>query len=341
MSSAIFVSVLIPCRNEARFIGACLESVVRNTYPRASFEILVVDGMSTDGTRDIIVDLCRQYDCVRLVDNPRRITPAALNVGITAAKGDILIRLDAHATYDSEYLEKCVTTLQQSGADNVGGIWKVLPRSDGLLARGIAASLAHPFGIGNAHYRYAAGSEWQWVDTVPFFCCRREVFDRIGLFNESLPRGQDMEFSMRLAGAGGRTLLNPGIVSHYYARTEPRVFVRHNWTNGEWAIRPFAYSDVVPVAWRHLVPLAFVGGIVMSALIGLFSVPVRRLGQISLASYVLASVSASLSVARQQRDVRFVAVMPLVFAMLHVPYGAGSLWGLVELALERGKRRLP
>ena len=326
------VSIILPCRNEEKFIARCLDSIVANDFPKESLEILVVDGMSQDGTREILAGYTRRYQFIRLLDNPRKITPVALNIAIANAKGEIIMRMDAHATYDDKYISKCVKMLDQHNADNVGGIWRIIPRTNTLIGQAIVKSLSHKFGIGNAYYRIANEEKPRQVDTVPFFCLRKQVFQQLGLFNEDLLRGQDMEFNLRLKKAGGRTFLVPDIVSYYYARSDMKSFLKHNWCNGVWAILPFAYSNVMPVSWRHLVPLVFVSVLTGSSLVA-FVWPFSLLGLLATASiYTAANLAASAHIAWRDRDIRYILVMPTVFASLHLCYGLGSLWGLVKLA---------
>src|SRR5690348_3576399 len=168
------VTVIVPCRNEAAFVGMCLDSIEANDFPHDRLEVLVVDGMSDDGTRDMVAQYTRRDTRIHLLDNPRRITPAALNIGIAAAKGDIIMRMDAHNAYPSNYISTLVTWLVDTGADNVGGAWITRPANTTRRARAIAAALAHPFGVGNAHFRLGV-REPRWVDTVPFGCYRRDV----------------------------------------------------------------------------------------------------------------------------------------------------------------------
>jgi cellulose synthase/poly-beta-1,6-N-acetylglucosamine synthase-like glycosyltransferase len=205
-----------------------------------------------------------------------------------------------------------------------------LPRIDNFTGRAIVASLSHRFGVGNSYFRVQT-NEPKWVDTVFGGCYRREVFDRVGLFNENLVRGQDMEFNLRLKKAGGKTLLVPDIVSYYYARSDIKSFWKHNWANGVWAILPFLYSPIMPVSWRHLVPLIFVTALIGSAVLG-FLLPlfVWFFGVI-LGSYVLASLTVSLQIAFQKRDVKYFAVMPFIFGILHFGYGLGSLMGVFKI----------
>lgn len=325
------VSIIIPCRSEREFISKCLDSIIANDYPADRFEILVVDGMSEDGTRAVLGEYVQEYPYIRILNNPRKITPSALNTGIKSAKGEIIMRMDAHATYDREYISRCVKALHEHDADNVGGIWRIVPRSNTLLGKAIVRSFSHKFGVGNTHYRLANSKEPREVDTVPFFCCKKEVFQKIGLFNERLVRGQDMEFNLRLKKSGRRTLLVPDIVSYYYARSDMKSFLKHNWTNGVWAILPFLYSDIMPVSWRHLVPLAFVLGVLGSAILALvWPVGLWVLFGIS-GAYVAANLAASAQVALRGRDVRYLFVMLVVFASFHTSYGFGSLWGLVKV----------
>jgi len=325
-----FVSIVIPCRNEEPFIGPCLESVIANDYPKDRLEVLVVDGASEDRTREVVSGYTREHPWVKLLENPRRVTPAALNVGIREARGSIVMRMDAHSDYEPAYVSKCVRALEEWSADNVGGAWVIVPRQPTLVGAAIVKALAHAFGIGNARYRGARGAPC-WVDTVPYFCCRRELFDEVGLFNEQLARGQDMEFSRRLLSAGKRTLLVPDIVSYYHARSDLKSFVKHNWTNGVWAILPFMHSSVVPVSARHLVPLAFVGSVLGSGILAIRLRAFRALLALILGSYAAADLTASTHVAWRERKPSYLLVMPWIFGLLHAGYGAGSLWGMIRL----------
>jgi glycosyltransferase involved in cell wall biosynthesis len=332
------VSVIIPCRNEQGFIAACLESVIGNDYPRQLVEILVVDGASTDGTREIVASIAGRHSGVRMLDNPERTTPAGLNIGVASATGAIVLRMDAHASYDPHYISRCVNGLLTLPAGNVGGIWRIRPRRDALLPWSIVQSLSHRFGIGNALYRLDPGPAPVEVDTVPYFCMRRETLQQVGPFNESLSRGQDMEFSLRVRAAGFRTFLIPDVVSYYYARTALPEFIRHNFINGMWAILPFAYTAAQPVSARHLIPLALVLWVILS----LASWAVTPLGRIPLTAalfaYAVATALASIDVAIRRHRLAYVLTMPLVFPALHFSYGLGSLVGVFRLVSMRRQR---
>jgi GT2 family glycosyltransferase len=308
-----------------------LDSIVTGDYPPELLEVVVVDGMSDDGSREIAAEYAERFPFVRLLANPRKITPVALNLGIRQTTGKLVFWMSAHNRYVPDYISRSVDCLLKYGADNVGGGIVPIPREQTIRGRGIAAAISHPFGVGNSRFRVRTAGP-QWVDTVFGGCYRREVFHRIGLFNEFLVRGQDMEFNLRLKSAGGRTFLFPDITSHYFARSTILAFWRHNWINGLWAILPFFYSPIVPVRGRHLVPGAFVAILILAGILALTSpAGVWFLGVLG-GMYALAAVLAATHVAFRERDARMLFAMPLTFANLHVAYGLGSLAGALLVA---------
>jgi glycosyltransferase involved in cell wall biosynthesis len=319
------VTVLVPCRNEARFIESCLTSIISNGYPESLLQVLVMDGQSDDGTVGIVQRYETLHPCVTLIENPRRITPSALNLGVRAARGDFVVWMSAHNRYDPGYIRNCVEWALRTGADNVGGVIVTEPRDNTLFGRAVTLALAHRFGNGGSKFRMPADKP-VWADTVFGGCYRRDVFNRVGLFNEDLVRGQDFEFNVRLHRAGLRTLLVPNVRSTYFARSKPLDFVKHNWANGVWAILPFRYSDVVPVSFRHLVPMLFVGFLIGTALLGIWFHPLAFASLFVFGCYALTTLAVSASIAIEQRDARLLAVMPIVFWSLHLTYGLGSLW---------------
>jgi len=330
------ISIIIPCRNEKEFICKCLDSIIANDYPKESLEVLVVDGMSEDRTREILKDYTEKYSFIKVLDNPKRITPCALNIGIKNAQGEIIMRMDAHTTYEKNYVSKCIKYLKEYNADNVGGIWKIVPRQDTLVGKAITFSLSHPFGIGNAYYRYVS-KDLRWVDTVPFFCYKKEVFDKIGLFNESLVGSQDMEFNMRLKRAGLKTLLVPEIISYYYARSEFKSFCKHNFHNGIWAILPFRYTKIMPVSLRHLVPLIFVLSLIGTGILSFFFLPFLWLFLFVIGLYSLTNIYFSLKIALRKKNIKYLFIMPILFLSLHLGYGLGSICGVTKLLLPTKK----
>jgi len=323
-----FLSIVVPCRNEGRFIARCLDSILQGDYPADRMEVLMIDGQSADGTRELIQQYAAKDPRVRLIDNPEQITPCALNHGLDEARGEIIARIDGHAEAPPYYFRRLVEMLLESGADNVGGLMCAVPQDAGLFAEPIVAALSTRFGVGGAHYRFP-GNAPREVDTVWGGCWRREVFDRIGRFNTALRRSQDIEFNRRLAAAGGRLLFVPDIKFDYFARSRMGIFWRHNFINGEWSVLPLLYSHVMPVCARHLTPLAFVAALVL----GVALTPWTPWLLLAVAvPYVLANIAASVQVAIQKKRPQYLLLMPIVFLSLHLAYGLGSLKGLCKLA---------
>lgn len=321
--TAPFVSVIVPCRNEAAFIGGCLDSILASDYP-GPYEVIVADGRSTDGTRELLEARATGDARIRVVDNSERVTPVALNRAIAASRGEVILRFDAHAAMPAEYVRRCVQLLLGSGASNAGGSIRTRARVGGRFAEAVAAALSSRFGVGDSSFRTVSGGAPRAADTVFGGCWRKEIFSRLGGFNEKLARGQDLEFNLRLRRSGGVILLDPDIVCDYYARADAASFWRHNFRNGEWAIRPFALSEIVPVRPRHLIPLAFVAALLMS-----LALPFPW--SIGVAScYVAANLAASIEQAARARKASFLLSMPVAFTILHLAYGLGSLWGCIR-----------
>jgi len=306
------ISIIIPCRNEEKYIGKCLDSIIKQDYPKEKMEVLVVDGASEDKTREMVEKFKIQNPTfnVRLIDNPNKFTPHGLNIGIKEARGEIIIRMDTHADYERDYISKCVKYLKEYNADNVGGIIKTLPAKNTLIAKAIAICLSHPFGAAS-DFRLSP-TEPKWVDTVFGGCYKREVFEKIGLFNENLIRSQDLEFNLRLKRAGGKILLAPDIIAYYYPQSTLFGFFKHNFEDGVWAILPLKFVKI-PFKLRHYLPLIFV-----------LTLP------LSIWPYFLLSLFFLFQIAIKEKDLRLFFLMPLVFSTRHFGYGLGSIWGLLK-----------
>ena len=321
------MSVVMPVRNEADFIERSLSSALAQDYPMSQVEILVVDGMSEDGTRQRVEDSARRFPLIRLIDNPRRIVPTALNLGIEAARGQWVIRLDAHSVYPPDYLRRCVETAQRTGADNVGGVCRTLPRDESTSARLVQALSTSRFGVGGARFR-VGGHEGQ-VDTVAFGCFRRRAFAEVGLFDERLARNQDYEFNRRLVAAGKHVWLDPAIQATYFNQaTLSGLFGQASgtgkWNPWTWFVAPYAFAP------RHAVPSLFVLGLLGA--IGLTAS--FRWGWVALAAilvpYTALAVLASFQQARQF-GLKLLPSLPLLFFAYHASYGLGTLWGALRL----------
>ena len=326
----LFVSIIIPCRNEVEFIPKCLDSIIANDFRKEKLEVLVVDGISKDNTRKIVKEYAKKYSFIRLIDNPKKITPAALNTGISYASGEVIIRMDAHADYEKEYISKCVKYLYKYKADNVGGTMITKARNDTFVGKAIVFSLSHRFGVGNSVFRTGA-KEPILVDTVFGGCYKKEIFNKIGLFNEHLKSSQDMEFNLRLKKSGGKILFIPDIVCYYYALSDYKSFCKNNCRNGFWAIYPIKYTKIMPVSWRHLIPLAFVSCLVglsgLSIVSSIFFWPLLLI----FCLYLLTNIYFSLKIAQREKQFRYFLIMPFIFGTLHIIYGIGSLFGFFHL----------
>jgi len=328
-----FVSVIVPCRNEEMFIERCLDSIIGNDYPKEYMEVFVVDGDSEDRTPDMALRYTKRYPFLRLLSNPKKFTPSALNIGIRASRGSLIMKMDAHTVYEKSYISKCVEYMQLYNVDNVGGSLVMIPKAPTLVAKSIAFVLSHVFGSGDSVVKRRA-SKPRWVDTVAFGCYRREVFEKVGLYNEHLIRSQDMEFNRRLQKAGGKILFAPDIIGYYYSDATLKGFWKHNFTDGIWATYPLKFSRVwFPL--RHFVPGFFLAAFFLLLFLS-FTSPLFLYALLALlGGYALLSLSASLQVALRERQIVYGALLPVVFATRHISYGAGSLWGFVKVVFGR------
>lgn len=303
--------------------------MVAQTYPKEKMEVLVVDGKSEDASAKIVHSYAERYPFIRLVENPKKVTPAAMNIGIENAKGDIIIILGAHAVYPPDYAEKCVSYLEKYGADNVGGIRRAVPAKDTKTASAIALSFSSFFGVGNAHYQTGT-KEPRSVDTVFGGCYRKEIFKKIGLFNEKLVRSQDMELNMRLARAGGKIILVPDLVVSYFPKSTFKDFFVHNVKDGVWAILPLKYG--VSLKLRHFAPLLFLAALLVPAILAPWYPPAIFAALAVLTLYLAALTLASFAITlRAKRPVLF-PFLVAAFTVRHFGYGIGSVAGVVKLA---------
>jgi len=325
------VSIIIPCRNEEKHISKCLNSLLNNSYPKDLIEIFVIDGMSEDNTREIIKKYIEEYPFIKLINNLKRIVPTALNMGIKKASGDIIIRIDVHGTFPSNYIEKLVLWSRESKADNVGGIWITMPGAETVIARAISLALSHPFGVGNPYFRIGT-KEPRYVDTVPFGCYKREVFDKIGLFDEDLVRNQDDEFNLRLIKNGGKILLVPDIISYYYARDSIHKLWKMYFQYGYF--KPLVAKKVGGVlTWRQIVPTSFIGSLSLVLLLSFFSKFFLWLFLFILGFYIAVNFSLSLIISMKKKDLKLLPFLITSFITLHFSYGFGYLKGIWDFVV--------
>lgn len=318
------VSVIVPIRNEERLIAACLHSVLDQTYSAEKYEILVVDGRSSDRSREIVEELQRKYGNVRCLDNPAGIAPAAMNIGIRNAAGEFIVRADGHTLYPSDYIENCVKYLQETGADNVGGPCRTVPSDDTFGAKIVAAILTNPFGVGDSRFR--TGRFEGFVDTVPFGAFRRELFDRVGMYDEKLVRNQDNELNARIRSAGGKIYQTPALTTEYHPVGNVAALLQQTYKTSQWHIFSVR-QNVSAMGLRHFVPAAFV--LLLSVfLAGAFW---SRFCLVGLGLLVATYLSADIYFAfRNGRDwnLSVRCALPPVCFIFHVVYGLGTITGL-------------
>ncbi len=319
-----FVSLVLPVRNEEKYIGSCLQALVSQDYPDEKFEILIADGQSKDRTREVIEKYKSVFPKIFLFDNPGLIVPTGLNILIRQAKGQFIIRVDGHTVIAPDYVRQCVLALTASGAENVGG--RMTAIGSNYFGKAVAAATSVPFGIGNARFHYSEKEEL--VDTVYLGAWPIHVFKKIGLFDEELVRDQDDEFNYRLRSSGGRILLSPKINSIYTVRGSPLSLWKQYFQYGFWKIRVLQ-KHPKQMSLRQFVPLAFVLSLILSLVLTL----VQPWGWVCMIAilglYLLTNLAVSLAIAKKQ-GWHFLRLLPLAFAIIHLGYGLGFLVGLFK-----------
>lgn len=327
MNKYELVSVVIPCYNEERFIANCLDSVIRNDYPDNYLEIFVVDGMSSDHTAEIVRKYEEKYPFIHLLKNEHRIVPYALNKAIAKAKGSYIVRMDAHSEYPDDYISTLIAYHKKLNADNVGAAWDIVPAGNTLIARANAWSTASPFGVGNAMYRLNSDGIKE-VDTVPFGCYKKELFDKIGDFDRDLKRNQDDEFNARLIQNGGKIYLLPFLRIRYSARENFRKLLKMFY---QYALyKPLVNKKLKhPATIRQFAPPAFVLYLLVlliALVLGFyplaFSVPILL--------YLVLSLVFSVKAAVKNNDIPAILILPFVFFGIHLSYGLGYFAGMLK-----------
>lgn len=327
----VSVSILIPCLNEFHFIRGCLASVLEFNMPNGAAlrEVLVIDGGSTDGTPDIVREIAASDVRVQLLNNPGRIQSTALNIALRVASGDYVLRLDAHSSYPANYLALCFETSLRTGCENVGGLFVTQMRGSGYGASLVQALTTHKFGVGDAGYR--TGAKEGSADTVPYGFFRREMFDRIGLFDERLVRAQDYEMNQRILAAGGCVWRNPAIQVKYYAQPDLYSFIRKQIVHEApynaylWYLAPYAF------AVRHAITGVFAFGVLGGLALSPLSVRVRMIFVSVMAVYFAIALGSAIQQAIRYREPRHVLFLPFAFFLYHFLHGVGLLAGLVRL----------
>lgn len=328
------ISIIVPCYNEQATIRKLLEAILQQDYPRAEMEVVIADGLSQDSTRAEIAAFQAEHPDlqVRVVDNLKRTIPSAVNCGIRAAQGEIIIRMDAHSHPYPDYVRRSLEALEAGLGDNVGGVWEIRPGGPGWMAQSIAVAAAHPLGAGDARYRNT-GTRASEVDTVPFGAFRRSLVDKIGLIDETLLSNEDYEFNARIRQAGGRIWLDPRIVSVYYARSTLRDLARQYWRYGFWKFRMLQRYPAT-LRWRQALPPLFVASVIVLTLFAWQPV-IRWLLACELALYGAILLLVSAHAAYRRRKPFLLFGLPLALATMHFAWGGSFLWSMLTLPLNR------
>jgi glycosyltransferase involved in cell wall biosynthesis len=322
------VSIILPCRNEEKYIETCIQSLIHNQSEDFPVEIIVVDGMSSDKTVEITERYTQQYPFIKLIQNPDKTVPFAMNLGIVQAQGGYIVRVDAHASYPENYVSTLVTNLISLDADNVGALWQteVLTKNKKTLA--IKEVLTHRFGVGNAAFRVGIDKITE-VDTVPFGCYKKEVFTKYGVYDTRLTRNQDIELNKRIIRGGGKIYLLPDLTCVYFARETFSAIAKNNYNNGLWNILTVKYTKKFSsLSLRHFIPLCFILSLLLPLFFCFLYKPLICIAAASLILYLsfLTVICVRLAIRKKRR----LFYLLWAFVTLHFSYGVGSLVGIFK-----------
>jgi glycosyltransferase involved in cell wall biosynthesis len=325
------VSILIPVYQERDFIRPCLDSVLNFLLPEdTTIEAFVIDGMSTDGTRELIADNYAGDSRIRLIDNPARYQSAGLNKAIDLATGDYIMRLDAHSHYPRNYLLMCLETAIRSDADNTGGIVTTQRRGSTYQAGLVQALITHRFGVGNSGFRTDAPEGP--ADTVPYGFFKRDIFDRVGKFDERLIRAQDYEMNRRIIHRGGTIWRNPKIDIAYYPQPDFKSFITKQmlleapYNAYMWSVAPYSFAP------RHSITAVFATGVIGGLVLSPFFPVVRKIFVAVMVLYFVLAIISAVQQALRYREPRHILFLPVSFFLYHFLHGLGVIGGLLKLA---------
>lgn len=329
MKEGTTVAIVIPCRNEEKYIARCLDSVLALDYDKSLLQVLVCDGLSTDRTQEIVKEYEKKYPFIRLLINERQTTPFAFNLGIKESSTDLVMSLGAHAELYPDYIKNCLSAFSRDEQIGCVGGYAVNVMED-EVSEIIASAMSSPFGVGNAYFR--TGGKEGYVDTVGIGTYKREVFDKAGLYDEELTRNQDDEFNFRVAKAGYKIYLDLRLKTKYYVRASYRKLFRQYYQYGYWKVYVNKKHKTVTTA-RQLVPLFFVLFLTLGLLISLLSVYLFAAWLFVLLMYIIGGTAA----ARVSKKSSHIPKILYTFFILHWSYGYGYLMGIIDF-LVLGKR---
>ncbi len=322
------ITVVIPCRNEERYIESCLNSVISNDYPKEDIEVFVIDGNSKDSTRKIIDAYLNKYGFIHLLNNEKITVPYAMNLGISKSSGEYIIRLDTHSEIPDNYFSELIKWSKKLNADNIGAVCVTDVKSKNPKSNSIKKVLSSRFGVGNSYFRTGI-EEIKEVDTVPFGCYKKKVFEKIGLYDTRLTRNQDIELNKRLKRNNGKIFLLPDLFCKYFARETFTGLAKNNFGNGLWNILTvYITKQFSSISLRHFIPLIFFLSLIAPLLLMIWFPPLGIVAALSFAVYLLTLLLVSLRI--KDKSSSFYLIM-WTFIVLHLSYGFGSFIGLFRI----------
>jgi len=326
------VSIVIACRNEEKFIGKCLDSLMGQGYPKDKLEVLVVDGMSSDKTREVVQEYTRDHPFVQLLENPKKLTPFAMNIGIKSSKGDVIILVNAHSILDKDFLENSIHYLSRTRADAVGGMLNAIHEGSSLMANAIPIATDSFFGAGGKRYRSRL-REGFMKDTLPYCAYRREIIDKIGWIDEELIRDQDEEFNYRILKSGGKIYYSPHIKSYLFIRPSLKKLWRQHFQYGYF--KPLVAQKVGGImTWRQAIPSLFVGSVIITGVMSVFIPYALEFFLFILACYIAANLFFSF-ILSARKSIKLFPFIVASFATLHFSYGIGYIKGIFDFIIAK------
>jgi glycosyltransferase involved in cell wall biosynthesis len=330
------VSIIIPCRNEERYIGKCLDSLIEQDFSKEQFEILIIDGMSDDGTEEILKKYEKEYQFVRIYKNIHRITPMAMNEGLKKSKGNLISFINAHSILDKNFLKNSVKYLEKTDAVAVGGTLRTINDDTSYVAQAIPLAADSVFGAGGKRYRSKSTESWV-KDTLPYCVYKKTVFKEIGLIDEELIRGQDAEFNYRILKKYGKIYYTPEIKSNLHIRPSLGKLRRQHFQYGYF--RPLIFKKVrlslLPI---QTIPAIFIGVLTISLLISIFFISFLWVFLFVLGIYLIFNILFSLVISIR-KGIKYFIILPVCFVTLHFSYGVGYIKGALDFNILKRHRR--
>ena len=319
------VSIILPIRNEERFISKTLQSIIEQKF-KGELEIIISDGLSNDGTLDIIKKFQKKYRYIKLIRNNARTVPAGFNKALSFAKGDVIIRVDGHSTLEPDFINNSIKMLNKKNASCVGGPTKHF--SNTYIGKNISIAQCSYFGAGGASFRTGV-SKGKYVNTLAFGAYKRAEFLKVGAYDEELIRNQDEELNYRIVKNGGKIWIDPSIKSIYYVRNSILKLFTQYFYYGFYKVRVVQKIKSI-FSLRHLVPAIFVLTLILLAVIAIFQKilwPILFFGGIYLFMNITFSIYESI-----KNQSKSLILLPVIYFIMHLSYGIGFLAGLVFFA---------